>query len=184
MKMEEKTLNRDIYFCEEITEESTKELIKSIIDVNAFDDQQEKLLVSYQRNPIRLYMTTGGGSAYHTIALFDHIRASRTPVHIYISGYCCSGGFYMLGAAEKVFAYEHTSLMYHQLSSEMYYSYLEKQKQIVKNREELQKILDALVLDNTKITKEKLKEINEKQIDWWMDTTEAKKLGVIDEIIK
>lgn len=128
-------------------------------------------------------MTTNGGNAYLTIALFDHIKYSKTPVWIYISGYCCSGGFYMLGAAKKVIAYNHTQLMYHQLSYGTRYNYLENHKQAVKESENLQKVLDLLILENTNITSEMLKIINDKQIDWYMSTKEALDLGVIDEII-
>lgn len=177
-------IDRNIYFCSSIEEDTTKDLIKSIVEINSYDEKQEKTVVGYKREPIKLFMTTGGGSAIHAIALFDHIKYSATPIWIYISGYCCSGGFYMLGAAEKVMAYEHTQLMYHQLSNETYYEKLATQKEIVNHREELQKILDSLILENTKITKDKLEEVNSKKQDWWMDVTEAKKLGVIDEIIK
>lgn len=177
-------IDRNIYFCSSIEEDTTKDLIKSIVEINSYDEKQEKTVVGYKREPIKLFMTTGGGSVIHAIALFDHIKYSATPIWIYISGYCCSGGFYMLGAAEKVMAYEHTQLMYHQLSSETYYEKLATQKEIVNHREELQKILDSLILENTKITKDKLEEVNSKKQDWWMDVTEAKKLGVIDEIIK
>ena len=66
----------------------------------------------------------------------------------------------------------------------MEYEKLATQKEIVNYRDTLQKVLDSLILENTKITKDKLEEINSKKQDWWMDVTEAKKLGVIDEIIK
>lgn len=38
-------------------------------------------------------------------------------------------------------------------------------------------------LDNTKISKEKLDEITEKKIDYFISAEEALKLGIIDEII-
>lgn len=179
-------LERDLFLCDYIDEKTSGSLIENIIKINVLDSKLEKTQVGYKRqdNPIRIHMTTGGGSAVHTIALFDQIKHSATPVWIYISGYCCSGGFYMLGAADRRIAYEHTQLMYHQLSSEMEYEKLATQKEIVGYREELQKILDSLVLENTKITKDKLDEVNSKKQDWWMSATEAKKLGVIDEIIK
>lgn len=177
-------IDRNVYFCSYIEENTTKDLIKSIVEINSYDEKQEKSIVGYKREPIKLFMTTGGGSVVHTIALFDHIKNSKTPIWIYISGYCCSAGFYMLGAADRVIAYEHTQLMYHQLSSDIDYEKLATQKEIVSHREELQKILDSLILENTKITKDKLEEVNSKKQDWWMDVTEAKKLGVIDEVIK
>lgn len=181
---EKRTVDRSIHFVDYIEEKTTKDLIKAIIEVNEYDALQEKTIVNYKREPIKIFMTTGGGSAIHTLAIFDHIRYSLTPVWIYISGYCCSGGFYILGAADRVMAYEHTQLMYHQLSSETEYEMLQTQKEIINYRTELQKVLDSLVLENTKITKDKLEEINTKKQDWWMNVTEAKKLGVIDEIIK
>lgn len=174
---------REIVFCDEINEESTKKIIEEIIKINKYDNEQENLLSKYEREPIKFYMTTNGGNAYLTIALFDHIKYSKTPVWIYISGYCCSGGFYMLGAAKKVIAYNHTQLMYHQLSYGTRYNYLENHKQAVKESENLQKVLDLLILENTNITSEMLKIINDKQIDWYMSTKEALDLGVIDEII-
>ena len=176
--------DRNIIFCEEIEEESTKNLIKNIVDINMYDSIQESTIVDYQRIPIRIYMTTAGGSLHHTIALFDIIKHSKTPVWIFVSGYCCSGGFYMLGAADKVFAYEHTEFMYHQLSYKTPFSTLEQQQQNVDLHKKLQEVADNLILENTNISKEKLAEINKKQIDWWMDAKEAKKLGVIDEIIR
>lgn len=179
-----KGAQREIYFCEYIEEETAKTLIKSITEINKYDDEKERTVVGYQREPIKLYLTTGGGDALITIALFDHIKYSRTPIHMYVSGECCSGGFIILGAAEKVFAYKHTFFMYHQLSAEMYYENLEKQKQIVDSRVNVQKVLDSLVLENTNIKKEQLKSVNRSQKDWWMDAEKALELGVIDEIIE
>ena len=64
-------IDRNIYFCSSIEEATTKELIKSIVDINIYDAQQEKTVVGYKREPIKLFMTTGGGSVVHAIALFD-----------------------------------------------------------------------------------------------------------------
>lgn len=184
MEIERRIIERDIIFCEDIDDESTKKLIKNIIDINTYDDIQERSIIDYKREPIKLYMTTRGGAVVDLFALFDIIKCSRTPVWIYASGQCCSSGFVLLGAAEKAFAYEHTRLMYHQLSFEYDYGKLEEQKQVVEHCKQTQEVLEKLILDNTNITKEKLEEVNREKIDWWMDAKEAKKLGVIDEIIK
>jgi hypothetical protein len=47
----------------------------------------------------------------------------------------------------------------------------------------LQKIIEKHTLKNTGISKDELREIYEKKIDWYIDSKLAKKLGVIDEII-
>lgn len=81
-------------------------------------------------------------------------------------------------------AYENTTLMYHQLSWGSGFGKLrdidEMNTQIKKDQERL----DKFILDNTKITKEQIENMNEKKKDWFMDVEEALKLGVIDEIIR
>lgn len=73
--------------------------------------------------------------------------------------------------------------MYHQLSTRIPYSKYQDIKENLDMLKHNEKLLEELVLKDTKITKERLKEVNEKKQDWWMDTEEALKLGVIDEII-
>ncbi len=81
-------------------------------------------------------------------------------------------------------AYENTTLMYHQLSWGSGFGKVrdidEANTQVKKDQEKL----DKIILDNTKITKEQLENMNERKKDWFMDVKEAFKLGVIDEIIK
>ena len=48
----------------------------------------------------------------------------------------------------------------------------------------LQKTLESIVLEKTKIPKKKLKEIFQTKKDWYMSAEEAKKLGVVDTILK
>ena len=167
----------------EIDEEYSKALIQFIIDINKYDDKKERKEKDFKREPIEIYMTTPGGYVDQTLAMYDVIKSSKTPVYFYISGECCSGGFILIGAATKVFAYKNTQLMYHQLSTRIPYSKYQDIKENLDMLKHNEKLLEELVLKDTKITKERLKEVNEKKQDWWMDTEEALKLGVIDEII-
>ena len=47
----------------------------------------------------------------------------------------------------------------------------------------LQKKVEELTLQKTKISRKKLDEIYNHKKDWYMDSTEALNLGVVDEII-
>ncbi len=47
----------------------------------------------------------------------------------------------------------------------------------------LQKIIEQHTLENTKIPKKKLKEIYETKKDWYINSTEAKTLSIVDEIV-
>jgi ATP-dependent protease ClpP protease subunit len=47
----------------------------------------------------------------------------------------------------------------------------------------LQKLMEKITREKTKISKEKLKDVYERKIDWYMTAEEALKLSVIDEIL-
>lgn len=120
----------------------------------------------------------------YCFAICDHIRCSVTPVWIYASGMADSCGFLILICGDRRIAYENAQIMYHQLSWGGGYGKVrsidETNEQVKKDQEKL----DRIVLTNTKITEEKLEFVNERKQDWYMTPQEAKKLGVIDEIIE
>ena len=174
--------NRIFHFNGEITEESTSRLLKVISAYNIYDLEQSKLLKEYNPIPIRIYLSTYGGDANCTISLYDSIRTSFTPVVIIVSGYCMSGGFYFINAADKVIALSNTRFMYHELSRGCY----GKLNELISNVDEdvkLQSILDKMITDNTKIRKQKLKSIQSKKMDWYISAKEALEFGLIDEIV-
>lgn len=174
---------RSLCLIGKIDEDFSKTLIQFIIDINKYDDKKERKVKDFKREPIEIYMTTCGGYMVETFAMYDVIKNSKTPVHFYISGECCSAGFLLIGAATKVYAYKNTQLMYHQISVDLGYSKYQNIKEDLYKIKRDQELLEKLILNDTKITKEQLKEVNEKKQDWWMNTEEALKLGVIDEII-
>lgn len=57
-------VKRDLYLLKELDEGSAAEIIKGILEVNIYDAEQEKKLVNYQRNPIRLHICTPRRTTY------------------------------------------------------------------------------------------------------------------------
>lgn len=57
MEMAEE-VERDLYLLKSLDEKSAEEVIKGILKVNIYDAEQEKKVVNYQRNPIRLHICT------------------------------------------------------------------------------------------------------------------------------
>ena len=49
---------RDLFLLKELDEETADELIKSIIKINVYDGEQERKVIAYDRNPIRIHMCT------------------------------------------------------------------------------------------------------------------------------
>lgn len=93
-----------------------------------------------------------------------------------------SMGLPILVSGARRFAYKYSTIMYHEMSTLMW-DKLESIKQDLKEGERLQVILDSIILNNTQILKEKLDNIKERKIDWYISAEEALKLGIIDEII-
>ena len=57
-------LNRNLYLCTTINNDSTSEVIKSIKNINIFDQEQDSKLKNYKIKPIVLHIQSFGGNVY------------------------------------------------------------------------------------------------------------------------
>jgi ATP-dependent protease ClpP protease subunit len=72
--------------------------------------------------------------------------------------------------------------MYHQVSSVAIGKVKDLEEDVIESKR-LQTIIEEITLENTKITQKKLDRIYKTKKDWFMDSDEALKLKVIDEVI-
>lgn len=164
-------------FLEDI-EEGVGGAINAMIQFFNMVDDEENIPIE-ERQPIKIYINSPGGYLTETFMMIDAIKLSKTPVWGIVTGTAYSGGAFTLLACHKRIAYPHASIMFHEGAtgnsgdSHKFVNYTEFYKK------ELDK-LKELVISNSNITEE-LYEKN-KRDDWWMDTEEALKLGVINEI--
>jgi ATP-dependent protease ClpP protease subunit len=56
-------------------------------------------------------------------------------------------------------------------------------KEGLEETERLQSLIETLTLEKTRISAERLIEVREKKLDWYLSAEEALKFGVIDEIM-
>lgn len=180
--MTEEKKNRHFYLGESVSESSMKELIKSIREINRYDDEQAKKTIDYEREPIELIVSSYGGSVYDGFGLVDTIELSKTPVHTVGIGKMMSMGFIILIAGHKRSMTKRATAMYHQISTGVW-AELEKIKRTAEECERLEKIYDDFVLARTNLMKEKLDDVKGRCQDWYISADEAKKLGIVDEII-
>jgi ATP-dependent Clp protease, protease subunit len=176
MDMAEEKKNRHFYLGEDVSASSV------IMEINRFDNEQEKKVVDYEREPIEIVVSTYGGSVYDGFGLVDAIVLSKTPVHTICTGKAMSMGFIILVAGHKRFITPMATVMYHQISTAVW-AELEKIKRSVEEAERLEKIYDEFVLKRTNLLKEKLDDVKARCMDWYIAPDEAKKLGIIDEIL-
>ena len=177
---------RNLFFIKQFDQASVGELTKSIIDINGNDEYLIKLYdlhgLNYIPKPIRIHIDSFGGVLIPCLGLISVIEKSKTPIHTICVGGGISCGFLTLIVGHRRFAYKYSTPMCHQLSGGSVGKMTDMEESVEQSKK-IQKLIEKIILEKTKITKKKLKEIREKKFDWYMTSTEALKLGVIDEII-
>lgn len=133
--------------------------------------------------PITIILTSPGGSVIPGVALFDHILALRSrgcEVIIVVRGYAASMAAILLQAGSKRVMGPQSYLLIHEVSAGTGGKMGEMEDDLGFYRMLQGRIVDIFAT-RSKLTK---KEIRDKwrRKDWWLDSTEAMKLGLVDEI--
>ena len=174
---------RTIYVNGVITSDLIEESVLAIRDINMYDDNQEKHLKNYKREPITVIVDTYGGSVYDGLGLVNIISSSKTPVHTYCYSKAMSMGLLIFISGHKRFIHENATLMFHQLSTVIMgtnQDVIDEQSRVNKLNKKLMKI----VRKRTSITKEQMNKKNIFKKDWFISGKKAVKLNAADELIK
>jgi len=179
-------LDRNLYLAKQVDQTSINEITKQIIDINDSDVEIIQIAkiygFDYQPNPIKLYVDSYGGEVYQCLGLLGIMEKSKIPIHTIVTGCAMSCGFLISIAGHERFGFPGSTFLYHSVSSGSFGTTKQMEEDIIETKR-LQKIIEKHTLKNTDITKDELRDIYEKKIDWFIDSKQAKKLGVIDEII-
>lgn len=137
-----------------------------------------------EKKDIRLYINSPGGSVPATLAIYDTMQYVKPDVSTICVGMAASGAALLLasGAKGKRFALPNAELLIHQVMAggiEGQATEIEiSAKHILRLKERLNQIL-------SKHVGKPLSQVEkDTDRDFYMDTEEAKKYGIIDEIIK
>jgi ATP-dependent Clp protease protease subunit len=164
---------RRIILNDDIDNSTTMELIEGLLDI---EDEED-------RDPIDLYITTPGGSAYQLIGLYDVIQSLNSKVNTYGIGRVMSAGVYLLMCGTgKRYTYPNTRFMMHGAQSGIHY---QSYKDLEIRHEEIQNIQSSIENLVTKHTNKKLEDVREDmERDLFMTAEDALSYGIIDEIIR
>lgn len=179
---------RSIFFSKDVDSESVGEAIRQIVEINEHDEKLKVLYsvlygIEYNPNPIKIYIDCTGGYVYSCFGLLSIIECSKTPIYTIATGAAMSSGLLILVCGHKRFAYELTTFLYHQTSSESLGT-AKEMKDDATEIQRIQKIFEDVTIKKTKIPKSKLKNVYETKTDWYFSSAEAKRLCVIDKILK
>jgi len=171
---------RVVVLKEEIDRDSifkAKYLIERIVKIDNGDTSK----------PITIRINSYGGEALSTMFLAGYIEELKEIGYTIITeceAFAMSGGFLILIAGSERIAHRYSEIMTHQPNSFMQGVYTFKDKKIeVEQTSKLWENLIEYTVKNTKITREQLEQTVLRNEDWFMDSQEALRLGVIDKIV-
>ena len=157
-------------------------LTGEVNDINANIVIGELLYLDKENSKdIYLYINSPGGSVSAGLAIYDTIKYIKSNVITIGVGLCASMGAFLLSSGDKRYALENTEIMIHEPLGgvEGKASNIKIQSdRIIKTKALINKIL-------AKNTKQSIKKIEkDTENDYYMNSIEAKKYGLIDDIIK
>lgn len=175
--------SRSIVLSGEIEEDSVKEVMQFILDVNDYDHERSLEDEDYERIPIDLIINSGGGDIYSGFGLISTIDTSYTPIHTYCFGCCMSMALLIHVSGHKRYAHKLSSFMYHELSVAIPTEKLYVIKHEITEMKRLAKMYDDYLIEKTNISKKLLTSAKKKGKDWFISSHDALRYGIIDEMI-
>ena len=179
-------MNRNLFLAKQVDQASINDISKAIIAINEDDEFIEKIYaahdLTYNPKPIKLYIDSYGGYVYQCFGLLGIMKASKAPIHTIVTGCAMSCGFLISIAGHKRFGYPKSTYLYHQVSGGAIGKAKDLEEDVIETMR-LQKMLEEHTLEYTKISAKKLEKVYKGKKDWFIDTDEALKLKIIDEII-
>lgn len=177
---------RSLYFAEQVEQESIQKLTENLVAIIDDDKYLKKLYslhdLEYKPKPVNIYIDSYGGAVYQVLGILSIIEKSKTPIHTYVTGAAMSAGFLLLMYGHKRFAYEHSTILCHQVHAGTW-GPLKEMLDDVKETQRLNDLLNTLILKKTKIKQKQLDKIFKRKFDWFITAQEALDLKIIDEIL-
>jgi ATP-dependent protease ClpP protease subunit len=168
-----------IYFNTSINESS---VMKFNTELKKLDTQLacKALMYGIDNIPIKLHISSGGGTIVYGASAMDNILSCKMPIHTVVDGVCASAATFMSIVGTHRSIYRNSVMMIHQLSGSFY----GKHSELIDNKENLDmqmKFIKDLYLKRAKIPAKKLDEILSR--DLMLNAELCLEYGLVDEII-
>lgn len=165
--------DRIIFLGEDVNEHTANLVVAQLLFLAGEDSKKD----------IYFYINSPGGSVYHGMAIYDTMQYIKPDVQTIGIGMQLSMGSFLLssGAKGKRFTLPHSKVMIHQPSSGSEGKVTDMEITL-KETLRVKDMLIDIMAKNTGQKRDKIR--NDMERDNWMTAEEAKKYGIIDEIIK
>ena len=173
-----KDVERRVYWLLGEVDDALYDLVQRIMHWNAEDNG----LPVKDRKPIRIIIASGGESLEIEKTVSAIIELSKTPVYGIAIGVCASAASMIFLSCHKRFALSNATFVFHQGSCQ---DLGETYQQVLSFRENYAKDIQDMSDFYKSHTKYPHDVIDDKLTtgDWYINTKEALKYGIVDEII-
>lgn len=182
----EKPTPRNLFFAQQVDQDSIIALSKAIIEIREHDEYLKKAYamndLSYESKPIKIYIDSYGGAVYQCFGLLSIMKSGGTPVDTVVTGCAMSCGFLIAIHGRKRRIHKHGTMMYHQVSTGVEGKVADIKADLIEAMR-LQKMIEKMTVENTKITEKKLEKVYKKKKDWYLDAKTSLRWGCVDEIV-
>jgi ATP-dependent Clp endopeptidase proteolytic subunit ClpP len=157
-----------------------KKIKKKIDDLEKNDEYDDSCQIKITAQPIKLHITTYGGTVYDVFTVIDTIKNMKVDVHTICKGIVASAGTLLSLAGKKRYITENSYMLIHEVRSGMWGKYSDI-KEEYENVTELMEHLKKYYVKNTKITEEEIVEQLRKDTMW--NAQKCLEKGLVDEIL-
>jgi len=173
------TMNNNIYFQDHISMETADSLKKELREM------EEHLLnvsskYSMDPPPIRLHITSGGGSVLAAYSIIDCMGELKIPVHTIVDGFASSAATLISIYGAKRYIKKNATMLIHQVRSGMWGKMAEIEDEY-KNIKKTHERIKEMYVEKTNLERKDLAKILKHDLDW--DASECLERGLVDEII-
>ena len=168
--------NRNLYINGEITSATFQHIYYFVTRYNEEDIGIEV----EKRQPIRLHISTVGGSVWDGLGICNILQNSTTPVIGICTSYAASMGFLIYISCHLRYATENAFFLNHE-GYDGDYGHPSKIRDYLTFSDKLKDRVNKLISRNTKLTARDLKD--DERIENYFFADEAKDMGVVDYII-
>lgn len=168
--------DRKLFIRDTITSEVYDYISYNIMRYNAMDMG----VPIEERQPIKLYIATGGGCTFDGLGICEILKASLTPVIGICTSYAFSMGFYIYISCDLRYATANAMFLNHE-GEDGILGHPSKIKDYIRFADKLEDRLNKIIVKRTKLT---MRDLNEtERVEDYYFADEAKDIGVVDYII-
>jgi ATP-dependent protease ClpP protease subunit len=174
-------VDNNIYFNDDISMETINKLNKELRSL------QSKLInmgtkLGIDPPPIKLHITSYGGSIHAAFMAINCIKNSKVPVHTIVDSYAASAGTLISVVGAKRYMYKHSNMLIHELRSSTTWNKMSDLEEEIQNMKQVMQQIKDIYVEHTNLSRSELNKILKHDVDW--SPEQCIKVGLVDEIIE